>query len=332
MFRVATKHTGAMFGRTPQLFVGTMPYSGDSRYKPEDMHKTVLSNLKAGVRHIDTAEMYAEVLQFVGLAIKDSRIPRNQLFISTKLNGLPSGDYQEVEKHFTEHLASMKLDYVDLLLIHWPGARTADLSKDPDSLEEELSWETFDKEIDSAWENMIKLKDSGRVKRIGISNFYSQHLQRLLKSPGVEEEPPVANQIYIDATEHQMEYVEAMQRANIQVIAYRPLQFLSALKTASEMGDSVYPELTALQKRLITSSYSFSSVQQFVLSWLCARGIHVCVKSSNHTHIKENLQAIQKGAQFPKEAINQFPEATELSTMLLAYDVFASKLQTIGID
>lgn len=317
------------FTHGPHLFVGTMPYSGDSRYTPEDIHKVVLSNLKAGVRYIDTAELYNNVLQYVGLAIKDSKLARNKLFISSKLKGLPIGPYELIEARLKAHLKRLNVNYLDLLLIHWPGLQEVNMSADPEKMNEKITWEIFDNNIDNAWENMILLKKAGLVKRIGVSNFYQQHLQRLLEYPSIEEEPPVANQIYLDATQHQMEFVEAMLKANIQVIAYRPLEFLPALKSAGEMGDSVYSALLELKDKASEPGNTYKSVEQFVLSWLFARGVHVCVKSSSSSHIRENMAALQKSKKFPEDIIEKFPEATELSTMVLAYDTYAQKFQSV---
>lgn len=313
----------------PHVVVGTMQYHGDTRYKPEDIHKVVLSNLKAGVRCIDTAELYKETNRYVNLAIRDSKIPRKQLLICSKIKGLPIGDYAEVKGRVTSHLKELGLKYLDMLLVHWPGLPEADLTGDPEKLDPHITWELFDNCIDEAWANMSKLKAEGLVLNIGVSNFYPKHFKRLQECDAAIADPPVMNQIHLDAIEHQFEFVESMQKAGIQVMAYRPLQFLSALKTASEMGDKVYPELKSMLKDLQKSKFGLKSVEQLVVCWLLSRGIHVCVKSSNFNHIKENVAAKALSTTFPEDLKSKFPKRTDLAYMVLAYDAYAEKFQAV---
>ena len=314
----------------PHLFVGTMPYADDSRYSVEDIYKAVSNNLKAGVRHIDTAELYAEALPYVNMAIRDSRVKRHQLFVCSKLKGLPNWNYADVRKALRRHLTALGIDSLDLLLIHWPGLADANFTKDPDTISGMMSWTAFDSAIDKAWENMVQLKSDGLTKQIGVSNFYRQHLHRLINSPVVKEskEQPTVNQIYLDATQHQFEFVQEMQKIGLQVMCYRPLQFLPALKTAGAMGDTVYRTLEDLKVKASVDT-DFKSVEQLVLSWLFARGVHVVVKSSNYNHIRENFASIKKAQHFPTELVEEFPEPTDLSTMVLAYDAYAEMFQNV---
>lgn len=358
----------------PHLFTGTMPYVADSRYSPEDIYKVVSLNLKQGVRHIDTAEIYTKSFSHIRKAIRDSKIPRSHLFVCSKLKGLPSDDYAMIKRRVESHLKALEMKYVDVLLIHWPGPKEADLNADPDVVSQTVTWSEFDAKIDKAWENMIQLQQDGFTKKIGVSNFYNQHIHRLLSSKVIadiegaasaaahEGEPegvegtegtapgdgvlplvggtvsadllqncrPYVNQIYLDATQHQYQFVQELQERGIHVMAYRPLQFLPALKTAGSLGDTVFQTIEDLRLKRGegNSKNEYKSTEEFILSWLFARGINVCVKSSNGNHIRENIAAKTKVAKFPETIIDKFPEPTELSVMLLAYDAYAEVFQT----
>lgn len=148
----------------PAVGFGTYPHAGD------DSRTTASSALDAGYRLLDTALRY-ENEQAVGRAVREYDLPREEILVATKLAGRHHG-YDETFKGFHESLDNLGLDYVDLYLIHWPLPR-------------------LDKYVDS-WKAMIRLREEGLVRSIGVSNFTEAHLRRLVDETGVV---PVMNQI-----------------------------------------------------------------------------------------------------------------------------------------
>jgi diketogulonate reductase-like aldo/keto reductase len=148
----------------PAVGFGTYPHAGD------DSRTTAISALDAGYRLLDTALRY-ENEQGVGRAVREYDLPREEILVATKLAGRHHG-YDETLKGFQESLDNLGLDYVDLYLVHWPLPR-------------------LDKYVDS-WKAMIRLRDEGLVRSIGVSNFTEAHLRRLVDETGVV---PVMNQV-----------------------------------------------------------------------------------------------------------------------------------------
>ena len=134
----------------PQIGVGTWTLRG------ETARQNVCLALEAGFRHVDTAQMYENEAE-VGQGILDSGVPRQEIFITTKVNTNVMRNGQEaVRKSIDESLAKLKTNYIDLLLIHWPV-------KDC---------------VKNTWQVMEDYVRQGRVKSIGVSNFNRHHLAR----------------------------------------------------------------------------------------------------------------------------------------------------------
>jgi diketogulonate reductase-like aldo/keto reductase len=148
----------------PAVGFGTFPHAGD------DSRTTAISALDAGYRLLDTALRY-ENERGVGRAVRECGLPRSEILVTTKLAGRHHG-YDETIKGCHESLTNLGLDYVDIYLIHWPLPR-------------------LDKYVDS-WKAMIKLRDEGLVRSIGVSNFTEAHLRRIVDETGVV---PVMNQV-----------------------------------------------------------------------------------------------------------------------------------------
>lgn len=136
---------------------------------PNEVYNAVLSALKHGYRHIDTALAYGNEAE-VGAAIRDSGVPRADIWVTTKLD---NPWHKRVPEGIDSSLKSLGLDYVDLYLIHWPS------STDPTDLKKHHEgWDYVD-----TWKEMQKLPETGKVKNIGVSNFGITHLERLLNDP-----------------------------------------------------------------------------------------------------------------------------------------------------
>jgi len=158
--KVFTLNTG---DKIPGVGLGTW------QSKPNQVREAVKVALQTGYRHIDTAFAYGNEHE-VGQGIKDSGVPRSEIWVTTKLD---NPWHKRVQEGIDTSLKNLMLDYVDLYLMHWPS------STDPDDLSKHLPDWNFIK----TWEEMQKLPATGKVRNIGVSNFGIRNLEKLLKDP-----------------------------------------------------------------------------------------------------------------------------------------------------
>jgi diketogulonate reductase-like aldo/keto reductase len=158
--------------------------------------EAVIAAVRAGYRHVDTARIYGNEAD-VGAAVRDSGVPRDQIFVTTKLWNADQG-YDRALGAFDASLKRLGLDYVDLYLIHWPVAG---------------------KRLDS-WRALERLHEEGRVRSIGVSNFLVPHLQELL---GKAKHRPAVNQIELTPFLQRRETRALCAQHDIVVEAYSPL-------------------------------------------------------------------------------------------------------------
>lgn len=156
----------------------------------------VLHALKAGYRHIDTAAMYGNERD-VGEAVRESGIPREEVFITTKLWNSDHG-YDRALRAFRKSLDNLGMDYVDLYLIHWP---------------------VEDRRVET-WKALMKLREEKKCRAIGVSNFTIRHLEELLSQTSVV---PAINQVEFSPFLYQKELLDYCKQHNIQLEAYSPL-------------------------------------------------------------------------------------------------------------
>lgn len=205
-----------------------IPCIGFGTWQAEDgevAYNAVMSALKAGYRHIDTAAIYRNE-ESVGRAIADSGVPREEIFVTTKLwNKCRS--YDLVYSAFERSIGKLGLDYVDLYLIHWPASPA--------------EYENFNEINLDAWKAMSELHKAGKIKAIGVSNFLPHHLDALMKT----EIKPTVNQIEFHPGYTQPEAVEYCKKNGILVEAWSPLGSGRVLsderlkKIAAKYGKSV---------------------------------------------------------------------------------------------
>ena len=217
----------------------------------EEVESSVAHALKNGYRLIDTAAMYRNEAG-VGSAIKASGIPREEIFVTTKLWNDDQG-YENALAAFESSLNKLQLDYIDLYLIHWPSPGRG------------LFVET--------WKAFEELYNSGKVKSIGVSNFNPDHLDTLLESATIS---PVLNQIELHPYLPQHEVVSYCQRKNIAVEAWSPI----GGSRGSLLQDNVIVELA--------TKYS-KSPAQVVLRWHIQHGNIVIPKSVQAERIDQNI-------------------------------------------
>lgn len=222
---------------------------GTFQIPPADTQRAVESALSMGYRHIDTAAAYNNEAG-VGDAVRASGLRRDDVFVTTKLrNGEQGRD--DALKAFDDSLERLGFDQVDLYLIHWPVP-----SKD-------LYVET--------WRALAEIKESGRARAIGVSNFMPEHLTRIADETGVL---PDVNQIEVHPTLQQRDVVAACKEAGIAVESYSPLGQGADLQseTVAELADG----------HGVTPG-------QVVLRWHIQHGFIVIPKSVNPDRISANL-------------------------------------------
>ncbi|WP_260284399.1 aldo/keto reductase [Peribacillus aracenensis] len=187
-------------GETITLHNGVkMPQLGFGVFKVKNGNETVESVKKAievGYRAIDTAAIY-ENEEGVGQAIRECGVPREELFITSKVWNTEQG-YETTLQAFDDSLHRLGLEYLDLYLIHWPGK---------------------DKYLET-WRALEKLYKDGKVKSIGVSNFHVHHLEKLLANSEVK---PVVNQIELHPLLTQVEIRDYCAKHEIKVESWSPL-------------------------------------------------------------------------------------------------------------
>lgn len=228
-----------------------MPIAGFGTYQLTDKEvckKAVLNALKVGYRLIDTAESYANE-EFVGEAIKESGVPREEIFVTTKVFIYNAG-YEKCKKAIDESLRKLGLDYIDLYLIHQPFG-----------------------DYYGSYRAMLEAKREGKIKSIGISNFRPDRLVDLCMN---QEDKPVVNQIEINPFDQNYEEERVMRKYGVHPEAWAPF--------AEGKNDIFHNEILSE----IGKKYN-KSVAQVILRWLVQRGIIVLTKSTNIDRIKENF-------------------------------------------
>ena len=183
-----------------------IPILGFGTWKTPDGQTAVNAVKKAievGYTHIDTAARYENEVS-VGKAIKESNVPREHLFITSKLWNSNRG-YEKTIQACKKTLEDLGLDYLDLYLIHWPAAAN--------------QFDNWDEINLDTWKAMIDLYKMGKVKAIGVSNFKPHHLKSLMEA----EISPMVNQIEFHPGFMQKETIEYCQSNNIIIEAWSPI-------------------------------------------------------------------------------------------------------------
>ena len=222
---------------------------GTWRLEGEVCHDSILHALKAGYTSFDTAKVY-ENEEYVGRALKDCGVPREELFVTTKLWNTDQG-YDNTLKAFEVSMRKLELDVLDLYLVHWPGKT---LFKD-------------------TWKAMEKLYGEGRIRAIGVSNFMPHHLQALLQSAEVT---PAVNQLESHPYLRQRAAEEYCAENGILVEAWSPL-----MRGETALNDPVIKE--------IADAHGKTSAQ-VILNWHVSQGRRIIPRSSNKDRIAENLR------------------------------------------
>jgi len=230
--------------RIPQLGLGTWPLND------AEVADAVVEAVSHGYRHVDTAKKYGNE-KGVGDGIRACGVSREELFITTKLDGEFQGSGKAVAG-LEGCLERLGLEYVDLLLIHWPLPRRGDFVS---------TWKTFE-----------ELRASGKARSIGVSNFKPAHLDQLFRETEVV---PAVNQIQVSPSIPRPAARAYNERHGIVTESYSPLGASSDLLNAPVLAG-------------IGGKYG-KTPGQVVLRWHVQQGLVAIPKTSNPQRMKENL-------------------------------------------
>ena len=229
----------------PQIGVGTWTLRG------ETARQNVRMALEAGFRHIDTAQVYENEAE-VGQGIADSGVPREEIFVTTKVaTNIMREGRQAVSDSINESVEKLKTGYIDLLLIHWPV-------KDC---------------VKQTWQVMEEYVRRGLVRSIGVSNFNRHHLDDLL---GYADIRPVVNQIEVHPLMTQEENIAYNHQLGIEVEAWGPFG-------QGDIDVVGHPLLQALARKYAKTP------SQIVLRWIVQRDL-ITIPRAKPSHFAENLE------------------------------------------
>lgn len=215
---------------------------------PGETERAVLEAIEAGYRHIDTAQAYQNEKE-VGDAVRNSGIARKELFITTKL-WISDFSYEKAKTAFERSLNLLQTDYVDLYLLHQPIG-----------------------DAYGAWRALEELYESGKIRAIGVSNFYPE---RLAEFVAVNKIVPSVNQVEINPFFQQGKAIDYMRRKGVCPEAWAPF-------AEGKHDIFTHPVLTTIGKQ-----YG-KSVGQVILRWSIQRGVVALAKSVRKERMAENI-------------------------------------------
>ena len=228
-----------------------MPKLGFGVYQisKEECKQAVLDAIEIGYRLIDTAQSYFNEEE-VGEAISDCNVQREELFITTKV-WIDNYGYEKCKDSVLESMKKLKVDYLDLILLHQPFA-----------------------DYYGAYRALEDLYEEGRVKAIGVSNFYPDRLSDICLFG--RKVIPQVNQVETNPMNSQVKAQENMEKYNVQIEAWAPF---------GEGRDNMFSNSTL---EAIGSKYN-KSVAQVILRWLMQRNVVALAKSVHKERMKENF-------------------------------------------
>ncbi len=216
-----------------------------------ECERSVVDAIQTGYRHIDTAASYLNEVA-VGRGIKRSGVARKELFITTKL-WIQRNGYEGTKRALENSLKRLQLDYIDLYLIHQPFG-----------------------DVYGEWRAMEELHQQGKVRAIGVANFYPDRIMDLMIHNKIT---PAVNQIEVNPFNQQIDTQKFLQENNVQVEAWAPF---------AEGKNNIFKNELLLQ---IAAKHK-KSVAQVILRWLSQREIVVLSKSIRKERMMENINVL----------------------------------------
>ena len=257
-----------------------MPILGFGVFQIDDMkecEEAVYNALKAGYRLIDTAAAYGNE-EAVGRAIKRSGIPREEIFVTTKL-WVSDVNYEKAKLAFETSLKKLNLEYIDLYLIHQPF-----------------------NDVYGAWRAMTKLYKEGKIKAIGVSNFYPDRLVDFIMN---NEVVPAVNQVETHPFNQQVKANKIMKEYGVQIESWGPF-------AEGKNGIFTNEILSEIGKK-----YN-KSVAQVILRWLIQRDVVVIPKSVRKERIEENFNVFD--FELNSEDMGKISELDKKESLFLNHD------------
>ena len=257
-----------------------MPILGFGVFQIDDMkecEEAVCNALKAGYRLIDTAAAYGNE-EAVGRAIKRSGIPREEIFVTTKL-WVSDANYEKAKLAFETSLKKLDLEYIDLYLIHQPF-----------------------NDVYGAWRAMTELYKEGKIKAIGVSNFYPDRLVDFIMN---NEVVPAVNQVETHPFNQQVKANEIMKEYGVQIESWGPF-------AEGKNGIFTNEILSEIGKK-----YN-KSVAQVILRWLIQRDVVVIPKSVRKERIEENFNVFD--FELNSEDMGKISELDKKESLFLKHD------------
>ncbi|KAK8038710.1 NADPH-dependent conjugated polyketone reductase C1 [Apiospora rasikravindrae] len=245
--------------------LGTARANMDGNSDKDEIVKHTVMAIKNGFYHLDGAEVYGNEEE-LGAAIKAAGVPREKLYVTTKLNGTKK---QDIPTAFATSLRKLGLDHVDLYLVHAPY-----LAESPAELQE-------------VWRQMEAIKESGKARSIGVSNFLQPDLETVLQTAKI---PPAINQIEYHPYLQHGSLVDFHREHHIAVAAYAPLTAVTKAKPGPL--DTVYEELA--------KKYGVHPAD-VALRWCIDQGIVAVTTSSSEQRLQSYLNKIPSFKLTPKE-------------------------------
>ena len=262
----------------------TMPIIGLGTWKskPGEVYQAVIWAIESGYRHIDCAAIYdneKEVGNALQFAFENGMVTREEMFITSKLWN-SNHRLEDVQPALKKTLKDLKLDYLDLYLIHWPIS----FKKGVGFAQTREEYFTYsDVPITQTWEGMEDCKKKGLTRHIGVSNFNISKLEEIIKNG---QQIPEMNQVEMHPFLPQNKLVDYCKKKGINMTAYSPLgsgDRSSSIKKSDEPSLFENPEVKALAEKHQVSP------AQVLIAYSVHRDIVVIPKSVNEGRIKQNL-------------------------------------------
>ncbi len=237
-----------------------IPEVGFGTYKSTDNsgYEVILNAIRAGYRSLDTAQLYDNEEE-VGRAVKESGLPREEFFLTSKLNRNLLG-YDSAKAELEKTLKRLGTDYLDMYLLHWPRADYKKAGFD--------DWKQLDLE---SWRALEEMQKEGKIRSIGVSNFLPHHLDNLLAHASVV---PAVNQLELHPGYMQSVACRYCKEHGIALEAWSPI------------GRGRLKENVILCE--MAEKYQVS-IPHLCLVYLHQKGIIILPKSSNYERMKENM-------------------------------------------